>query len=401
MTGPAGSGGPSGTGEGGVRLPGRFRGLPDYPLGDVPRVKARLREEGVDVIDLGAGDPGLPVPEAAVKALREAAGDPELQGYAFQRGLPAFREAVARFMRRRFGVRLHRDEEILPLVGSKEGIAHFAFAALGPDDRALVPDPGYAPYFGGSYLAGARVERVVLREEEGFRVPPERIRTAGDGLRLVYLNYPNNPTGACADREYLEGVVEACRERGAILLYDHAYSEVAFDGYRPPGLLEVPGGREVGIEFHSLSKTFNMTGWRLGWAAGNARLVRALSRVKSFFDTGAFLPLQAAGAAALDAADAFIPRNLSALGERRAAAVEAFRAAGFRVRAPRATLYLWMPVPTGETSAAFTRRVLLEAGVVLMPGSALGDGGEGWVRAALTRAPDRFGEAGWRIGDLL
>lgn len=379
----------------------RYRELPGYPLEDIPRLKEELRSRGVEVIDLGAGDPDLDVPEAARSALKRAADDPELQGYAFQRGLPAFREAVADFTERRFGRRPDPDDELLPLLGSKEGIAHFAFTVLDPGDRVLVPDPGYAPYFGGSYLAGAEVERVELRGEHGFRVPPGAIRDAGDGLELVYLNYPNNPTGACVDREYLRRAVEACSERGAVLLYDHAYSEVAFGGYRPPGLLEIPGGTEVGIEFHSLSKTFNMTGWRLGWAVGNPTLVRALSRVKSFFDTGAYLPIQAAGAETLDRMDEFLPDHLATLRRRRDAAVEAFRQAGLEAEPPRATLYLWMPVPTGESSEDFARRVLEEAGVVLMPGSALGDGGEGYVRAALTVPEAGLREAGRRIGAIL
>ncbi|MDP2498703.1 MAG: aminotransferase class I/II-fold pyridoxal phosphate-dependent enzyme [Candidatus Palauibacterales bacterium] len=390
-----------GTETSGRALARRFRELPGYPLEDIPRIKEELRSRGVEVIDLGAGDPDLDVPEAARSALKRAADDPELQGYAFQRGLPAFRESVADFMERRFGRRPDPDDDLLPLLGSKEGIAHFAFTVLDPGDRVLVPDPGYAPYFGGSYLAGAEVERVELRAEHGFRLPPEAIRGAGDGLKLVYLNYPNNPTGACVDRDYLRRAVEACRERDAVLLYDHAYSEVAFDGYRPPGLLDVPGGTDVGIEFHSLSKTFNMTGWRLGWAVGNPTLVRALSRVKSFFDTGAYLPIQAAGAETLDRMDAFLPGHLETLRRRRDAAVEAFRGAGFEAEAPRATLYLWMPVPTDEASEDFARRVLEETGVVLMPGSALGAGGEGYVRAALTVPEGRLREAGRRIGAIL
>lgn len=393
--------GEEGAGAGSPVLARRYRELPDYPLADVPRLKEELRSRGVDVIDLGAGDPDLDVPEAARRALKEAADDPELQGYAFQRGLPAFRAAVADWTERRFGPRPDPDAEVLPLVGSKEGIAHFAFAVLDPGDRALVPDPGYAPYFGGSHLAGARVERVELRAEEGFRVPPDAIRDAGDGLALVYLNYPNNPTGACVDESYLGRVVEACADRDAVLLYDHAYSEVAFDGYHPPGLLDVPGGTDVGIEFHSLSKTFNMTGWRLGWAVGNRRLIRALSRVKSFFDTGAYLPIQAAGAAVLNGVDEFLPGHLQTLRRRRDAAVEAFRGAGLEAEPPRATLYLWMPVPTGEPSGDFTRRVLDETGVVLMPGGALGDGGEGYVRAALTVPEEELREAGRRIGSVL
>ncbi len=380
-----------------IRPSRRARDLPDYPLADVPGIVARLREEGREVLDLGAGDPGLPVPEVAVEALREAAGDPAMHRYPFQRGLPEFREAVADWMGGRYGRRPDPMEEVLPLIGSKEGIAHFAFVALDPGDRALIPDPGYAPYTGGSALAGAAVERVPLRAEDGFLVPPDRLDAAGPGLRLVYLNYPNNPTGACAGVDYFREVLRRCRRRGAILVHDNPYGEIAYDGYRPPGLLDVPGGIEGAVEFHSFSKSFNMTGWRLGWAVGDRRLIRALSRVKSYVDTGAFLAVQAAGAAVLRDPGPYLARSLETLQARRDAAVDAFRSAGFQVEPPRATLYLWMPVPTDETSEAFCRRVLAESAVVLMPGSGLGEGGEGYVRAALTLPEDRYAEAGRRL----
>lgn len=388
--------------SGGSLPPGRrCRELPGYPLADVPDLVAELESRGTDVIDLGAGDPGLPVPRVAVETLREASRDPELQGYAFQRGLPEFREAVADWMEERFGERPDPGREVLPLIGSKEGIAHFAFSVLDPGDRALIPDPGYAAYVGGSLLAGARIERVRLRSEEGFRVPAERITEAGAGLRLVYLNYPNNPTGACVSPSYLRDVVERCRAREAVLLYDNPYAEIAFDGYRPPGLLETFGWRELGVEFHSFSKSFNMTGWRLGWAVGSAGLIEALAKVKTYFDTGAYLPLQAAGAAVLREAPSLLEEQVTRLAERRDAAVDAFNDAGFDVEPPRATLYLWMPVPTGEESAEFARRVLRETGVVLMPGAALGDGGEGYVRAALTVPPERYGQAARRVEAVL
>lgn len=394
--------GTGGTGPGesvaaGTGLSHRVRALPDYPLGDVPEIVAELRGRGVDVLDLGAGDPDLPVPEVAVETIRTASAEPEMHGYAFQRGLPEFREAVADWMEERYGRRPDPQEEVLPLIGSKEGIAHFAFVALDSGDRVLLPDPGYAPYFGGSYLAGAERERVPLRREHDFLVPPDRIDDAGPDLRLVYLNYPNNPTGACADPGYFEEVLRRCRRRGAVLLHDNPYGEIAFDGYRPPGLLDVPGGSDGAIEFHSFSKTFNMTGWRLGWAVGDARLIRALARVKRYFDTGAFLAVQAAGAAVLRDPHEYLAENVATLGRRRDAAVEAFRTAGFQVEPPRATLYLWMPVPTDEPSEEFARRLLLETGVVLLPGAALGDGGEGYVRAALTLPEARYGEVARRL----
>lgn len=390
-----------GAGEGPFRPPDRLRRLPEYPLSDAPEVKARLRGEGRDVIDLGAGDPGLPVPESAVRTLRAAAGDPGLQGYAFQRGLPEYRRGVAHWMERRFGRRPDPEREVLPLLGSKDGVAHLPAAVLDPGERVLVPDPSYAAYLGGSRLAGARLERVRLREEEGFRVPPDRIRDAEGPLGLVYLNYPNNPTGATVELSYLREVVAACRDRGAVLAWDNPYAEVYFGDYRPPGLLQVEGAEELGVEFHSFSKAFNMTGWRLGWACGSAGVLRALARVKSFYDTGVFLPVQAAGAAALREGEDYLEENRARLRRRRDAAVEAFREIGFRVRPPAATLYLWMPVPGGESAEGFARRVLERAAVLLMPGSALGDGGESYVRVALAEPPERYAEAADRIAGLL
>lgn len=387
--------------EGRFRPPDRLRELPEYPLADAPEVTAELRAGGRDVIDLGAGDPGLPVPEEAVRALRAAAGDPGLQGYAFQRGLPEFRRAVADWMEHRFGRRPDPEREVLPLPGSKDGVAHLPAAVLDPGERVLVPDPGYAAYLGGSHLTGARVERAPLRPENGFRVPPDRIREARGPLGLVFLNYPNNPTGATVDRAYLAAVVEACRERGAVLAWDNAYAEVYYGDYRPPGLLQVDGAEEVGVELHSFSKGFNMTGWRLGWACGSAAVLEALARVKSFYDTGVFLPVQAAGAAALRAGEEFLAENRARLRRRRDAAVAAFGDAGFRVRSPEAALYLWLPVPGGTTDAAFARRALEEEAVLMMPGSELGPGGEGWLRVALAEPPGRYADAADRVAGLL
>ncbi len=335
---------PTGMGAGSFRTPAspaRLNDLPPYPLQDVPEIKARLISEGRVVIDLGAGDSRLPVPEVAVEALREAAGDPALQGYAFQRGLPAYREAVAGWMERRFGEPVDPWAEILPVIGSKEAIALAALALLDREDTVLIPDPGYAPYFGGAFFAGARIELVALRPENRFLVPPERIRDA-------------------------------------------------------PGLLEVPGGREIGLEFHSFSKTYNMTGWRLGWVCGNARLIADLRRVKTFFDTGSYLGIQAAGAAVLADADTFIQRTVTALRDRRDAAVRAFRGAGFELDAPLATLYLWLKVPGGD-SVSWCRELLEREALVLMPGAALGSGGEGFARASLTVDPQQYAEVAARL----
>ncbi len=384
-----------------VSDPERLRRLPPYPLAGLPEARARLEAEGRSVLDLGAGDPGIPIPPVAADALAEAARRPELQRYAFQRGLPAFRQAIVDFMARRYGRSLDPEAEILPLIGSKEGLANLAFAVLDPGSTAVLPDPGYAPYFGGAYFAGARIERLRLRAEDGFVIPPEEIASVKGDVRLVYLNYPNNPTGACVEADYVKQVAEVVRERGAVLAYDNAYAEIAFDGYRPPSLVEVEGGMEAGLEFHSLSKSFNMTGWRLGWACGDAQHIARLSRVKSFIDAGPYLALQYAGAAVLDEAEAYLTENVARLARRRDAAVAAFRAVGLEVTVPRATLYLWFKVPTAESSRDFALRLLEQEGVILLPGSGLGAAGEGFLRAALTLHEDGYAEAAQRIARAL
>jgi len=383
------------------RLREAFLRLPAYPLADVPERRRRLEARGVDVIDLGAGDADLAPPPAAVEALRSAAGDRRYSRYAFQAGLPALREALASWMLRRFGVALDPWSEILPLIGSKEGIAHLPLAFVDPGDVGIVPDPGYQAYRGGMVLAGGEPWLVPLRPENDFLIPfgdlpADVVRRS----RILYLNYPNNPTAAEAPLAYMEEAVAFCREHQVLLVHDHAYSEIAFDGYRPPSILEVDGGRDVAVEFHSFSKTYNMTGWRLGWVAGRRELVGALTRVKTFMDTGVFLGVQAAGAAALESWEAWVPGNVAVFRARRDAAVEAFGRAGFEVRTPRATMYLWLPVPGGEASASFALRALEEQGVVILPGAALGEGGEGFFRVALTVPEGRLREAAERLGKL-
>lgn len=381
--------------------PERLRTLPPYPLAGIPEAKARLIAEGRDVLDLGAGDPGLPIPDVAVEALREAAGRPELQKYAFQRGLPEFRRAIVDFMRRRYGVSLDPEREVLPLVGSKEGLAHVAFAALDVGDTVVIPDPGYAPYFGGPHFAGANLEPVPLRAENGFLLPPESVTQAPGNVGLTYVNYPNNPTGATAGADYVAEIMAATNRRGGVFAYDNAYAEIAFDGYRPPSLVQIDGWREAGIEFHSLSKSFNMTGWRLGWACGSAELIGRLTRAKGFFDTGPYLGIQYAGAAVLDHAEAFLTGQVERLRARRDAAVEALTAVGLDVTAPRATLYLWFEVPGGGTSRDFIGRLLEQEALVLLPGSGLGPAGEGYVRASLSLPRGEYREVAARIARAL
>jgi LL-diaminopimelate aminotransferase len=379
----------------------RFATLPPYPLTDVPGIKRDLRARGVDVIDLGTGDADLAPPPAAVEALRAAVGDPANSRYAFQLGLVELREEITRWMGTRFGVEVDPLREVLPLIGSKEGIFHLPFAFLEPGDVTIVPDPGYQAYLGGTVLAGGTPHIVALRPEHDFLVPLGEIPAdVARRAKILYLNYPNNPTAAEAPREYLVEAVAWCRRHDVILAYDNAYSEIAFDGYRPPSILEIPGARDVAIEFHSFSKTYNMTGWRMGWAVGNAELVGALTRVKTFADTGLPFTIQHAGVAALRAHADWVPRNVETFQSRRDAAVAALRAAGFDLPSPRATMYLWVPLPEGVGSEAFARRLLLEQGVALLPGRSLGEGGEGFLRIALTCSEARLAEAADRMSRL-
>jgi len=383
-----------------IETAARFGSFPPYPLADVPRLKRELRAAGVDVIDLGAGDADLSPPPSVLEAVAAALRDPDMGRYAFQLGLPAFREAVAGWMMKRFGVQVDAYREVLPLIGSKEGIAHLALAYVSAGDATIVPDPGYQPYAGGTLLAGGEPYRVPLRAENDFLVPLDELPAdVVARARILYLNYPNNPTAAVAPRGYLEDAVRFCARHDILLAYDNAYSEIAFDGYSPPSILEIDGAREVAVEFHSFSKTYNMTGWRIGFAVGNPAAVQALEKVKSFVDTGAFLAVQEGARAALEAWDTWVPGNVETFRGRRDALVSALTAAGMEAAAPRATMYLWTRVPGGD-DAAFARRALTEAGVVLMPGSALGSGGAGWLRYALTQPADRLREAADRLSAL-
>jgi LL-diaminopimelate aminotransferase len=385
-----------------VSMAERFKTFPPYPLADVPNIKRELLAKGVDVIDLGAGDADLSPPPAAVKAVQDAITNPAMGRYGFQLGLPAYREAVAAWMQKRFGVALDPFREIIPLVGSKEGLAHLAFCYVEPGDTTILPDPGYQPYIGGTLLAGGEPYAVPLRPENDFLIPLDEIpEDIVQRARILYLNYPNNPTAAIAPREYLQSAVRFCQDNGILLVYDNAYSEIAFDGYRPPSIFEFEGARDVAIEFHSFSKTYNMTGWRLGWAAGPASVISALARIKAFVDTGQFMAVQAGGIAALASYDEWVPGNVEVFRQRRDAAVNAMRAAGFEVETPKAAMYLWLPMPGGQASEPFARRALLEQGVVIMPGSALGPGGEGFFRIALTQPAERLQEAARRLAGLL
>ena len=380
----------------------RLRDLPAYPLAEIPTLKRRLIEAGVDVIDLGAGDNDAPPPTVAIATLGEALRDPAYSKYGFQQGLPAFRQAASRWLERRFGLRFDPFTETLPLIGSKEGLSHLPFAVVNPGDATIVPEPGYQAYVGGSILAGAEPYIAPLRPEQDFlleleRVPEAVLRRA----KLVFVNYPNNPTAAVATPEYLERTVAICRRHGILLAYDNAYCDLTYDGYRAPSIFEVPGARDVAIEFFSLSKSFSMTGWRLGFAAGRPELITALTRVKSYVDTGPFLAVQKAGAEALDHAEALVAPIRDELERRRDAAVAALREAGFVLEAPKAAMYLWIALPAGVPSAAFAKRALEETGVVVLPGSGFGPAGEGFFRIALTVGAERLRVAAGRLGQTL
>jgi LL-diaminopimelate aminotransferase len=371
-------------------------------MADLPALKREMRERGVDLIDLGVGDADLPPPPAAVEALQAAAEDPANSRYSFQIGLAAFREEIAEFMRTRFGVAVDPLRELLPIIGSKEGIFHLPFALLDPEDVAIIPEPGYQAYVGGTVLAGGEPYIVPLRREDAFLVPLDRIPVEiARRAKILYLNYPNNPTTALAPLPYLEEAVAFCREHDIVLAYDNAYSEVAFDGYEPPSILQIDGARDVAVEFHSLSKTYNMTGWRAGWAVGCERWIGALNRVKTFADTGLPLLVQHAAVAALRTRDAWLPGNLETFRRRRDVAVSMLREAGLEVESPSATMYLWVALPGGQASEEFARRLLREEAVAVLPGSALGGGGEGFFRIALTVPEDRLREATRRIARLL
>ncbi len=380
----------------------RLQRLPGYPLAEIPTIKRRLIEAGVDVIDLGAGDNDTPPPEVAVDTMTEALRNPLLSKYGFQQGLPEFRQAASRWIERRFGQRFDPFTEILPLIGSKEGLSHLPLAVINPGDVAIVPEPGYQAYLGGALLSGSEPYIAPLLPENDFlleldQLPADTLRRA----KIVFVNYPNNPTAAIAPVEYLERTVGACRRHGILLAYDNAYCELTFDGYRAPSIFEIAGARDVAIEFFSLSKSYSMTGWRVGFAAGRAELIGALTRVKSYVDTGPFLAVQKAGAAALEHSEELVAPIRAELQRRRDAAVAALTQAGFTVERPKAAMYLWVPLPAGTSSASFAKRALEQNGVVVLPGSAFGPAGEGFFRIALTVGADRLEAAAVRLGEAL
>ena len=384
------------------RIASRVGQLPGYPLAHIPKRKRELIAAGVDVIDLGAGDADFMPPAIAMESLTRALPNLAMHKYAFQIGLPAFRESIARYHQRRFNTQFDPMTEVHPLLGSKEGIAHFVLAVAGPGDLAIVPEPGYACYIGGSICAGATPHIYPLTPRTNFllelgELSPDVLKRT----RIVFLNYPNNPTAAVANREYLARTVAVCREYGIALCYDNPYVELTFDGRPAPSIFEIDGAREVAIEFHSMSKSFSMTGWRCAWAVGNRELIAALAAVKNYYDTGAFLAIQQASADVLDQAEALVQEPIAKFRSRRDAALGALRGAGFEVETPQATPYLWVPLPEGVASAEFTREAMENEGVILLPGTAFGPSAEGYFRIALTVNEARLAEGCARVGKVL
>ncbi len=380
----------------------RLKSLPPYVLASIPQRKRELLAKGVDVIDLGAGDADLAPPPAAIEAMAAAIREPAMHRYGFALGLPAYRETISKWMHMRFGHTFDPLQEIIPLIGSKEGLAHLALAYVQPGDATIIPEPGYNAYRGGTLLSDGEAYLYPITPRTKFLVelddvPADVLKRA----KILYLNYPNNPTGAIAPMEYLERVVKRCAERDIVLVYDNPYSEMTFDGYVAPSIFDVDGARDVAIEFHSLSKTYNMTGWRCGWACGNREIVGALAKVKGFLDTGQFMAVQRAGVAAIESWKSWVPGNMAVFKERRDAAVNAFRANGFTCDSPKGTMYLWLPLPDGIPSADFAERLLEDEGVIVLPGSGLGAGGEGFFRVSFITSPARIAEAAVRAGRVL
>lgn len=381
-----------------IEPPDRLKKLPPYLFVEVERRKRELQAKGKDVIDLGVGDPDLASPDFVIEALTQAARDPKNHHYALDAGMPELRETFARWFHERFGVKLDPTEEVLPLIGSKEGLAHFPLAVLNPGDVALVPDPCYPVYKSATHLAGGIPHLLPLLESRDFL--PDLSALEAEVLersRLLFLNYPNNPTAACASREFFERAVAFGHEHGILIAQDAAYSEITFDGTVAPSILEIDGAKEVAVEFHSLSKTFNMTGWRIGFAVGNREALRLLAKVKSNVDSGIFQAIQLAGKRALEKGAPFVKENLQVYKRRRDLFVSGLNRLGWKVPLPKGTFYLWIPVPPGYTSQELALQLLEKTHVVVTPGNGFGPNGEGYIRATLTISEDRLEEALKRI----
>lgn len=378
----------------------RLQKLPPYLFAEIDKKKKAALAAGRDVINLGVGDPDRPTPSPIIRSLQHHVENPAFHQYALDQGAPELRRAIAAFCRARYGLELDPDSEILPLIGSKEGIAHFPLAVLNPGDVSLVPDPCYPVYRSSSLFVGAETHTMPLVPALGFRPDFDAIPADVWGrTRLMFLNYPNNPTGGTADLPFFQRVVDLAREHHLVVAQDAAYNEMYFE--RPaPSLLQVPGAKDLAVEFHSLSKTFNMTGWRVGFAIGGAPMIAALGQVKANVDSGIFTAIQFAAKTALEQYDALTPPIRALYQERRDAFVSGLRQLGWDVPTPAATFYVWIPCPRGYSSTVLCARLLDEADVVTTPGLGFGKTADGFIRAALTVETPRLREAVERIGKL-
>ena len=379
----------------------RVEEIPPYLFAEIDRKKAEMRRKGMDLVDLGIGDPDIPTPQPIIDRLKKAADNPKHHRYPSYEGMIEFRTAVAQWYQKRFGVRLDAATEVLSLIGSKEGIAHIPLAFVNPGDTVLVPSPGYPVYRVSTLFAGGTPYFLPLRKETGFLPNLSEIpNSVAEKSKLLFINYPNNPTAAVAEKSFFEEVVAFARRYNIIVCHDAAYSEVAFDGYRPASFMEVEGAKEVGIEFHSLSKTFNMTGWRIGFAVGCPEIVSSLGRIKENIDSGLFQAIQEAGIEALNRFDTPLTEIIKIYEGRRNLMVKGLRELGLELEQPKASFYLWIRVPGKQTSSQFAALLLEKAGIVATPGNGFGDAGEGYIRMALTVDESRLKEALDRLKKL-
>ncbi len=379
----------------------RLKALPPYLFAELDRRKQEKIKQGVDVIDLGVGDPDLPTPEPIVEALKRAAENPENHRYPSYVGMRAYRQAVSEWYRRRFGVDLDPDREVIALIGSKEGIAHFPLAFVEEGDVVLCPDPAYPVYRIGTIFAGGKPYTMPLKEENDFlpdigSIPQEVV----DRAKIIWINYPNNPTSANATEDFYRDLVRWAKKNNIIIASDNAYSEIYTGDEKPISILQIEGAKDVAIEFHSLSKTYNMTGWRIGMAVGNEELVRALGKVKTNIDSGQFNAVQEAGIAALNLPEEELDKLRAIYRDRREVMTSALRKLGLKPLESNVTFYVWTKVPEGYTSAQFVGRLIEEAGIVCTPGNGFGDAGEGYFRISLTVPIERLVEAAKRIENL-
>jgi len=376
----------------------KVQALPPYLFLEIDKAKRKARAEGRDIIDLGIGDPDQPTPGFIVDALSQAALDSANHRYALDQGMPVLRSAIRDWYKQRFNVNLNPETEILPLIGSKEGIAHFPLAFLNPGDISLVPDPCYPPYKGGTILAGGKPYLMPLTAQNSFLPDFQKIPlSARRKARIIFVNYPNNPTGACASDDFYTQLIAFAAKNNIIIISDLAYSEMAYEGYKPRSLLEFPGAKEVVIEFHSLSKTYNMTGWRIGCACGNPQLVAALAKVKSNIDSGIFSAIQLAGVAALQGSVEYLKSMCALYQQRRDILVDGLNKLGWNTVKPKATFYLWIKIPSKTDALSFAAHLLKDADIVITPGVGFGRHGEGYIRMALTVPGERIKEALQRL----